>query len=462
MQLKNKKKLALGLALLPSLGLAGESEAVLELLKALKAKGTIDEQTYRQVEQALQEESREEKAKAVAQEAPVINTKGKFEVASPDGDFKWRLRGRLHVNGGFFRNDDGALERTPLEDGVDIRRARLTLESTIWKAWDFKIQYDFATTDGGDEGLRDIYLRYRFQNLPNAWPLSVTVGQFKETLGLESLMSSNDMTFIERALGTRVFHDFGGGGDGRRVGVSLHTYGHELWTASAAVFGKGAAGNEFGKDQDSDPLVFTGRVTLAPIHAEGRVVHLGFGGSWLKFDDPTAVRFRMVPEARMGESVRLIDTGPLPDTRTVVRLMPEAAVLYGPFSLQGEYLRAQLFGQDDRDFDSWYVQGTWTITGEPREYDFEEGVFKNPHPHRVVGKGGVGAWEVAARYSTLDLGDCANPLCAKEKNFTAGLNWYVNPNAKLMFDYVRVLDISKGKFQGASPDIFQASARLYF
>lgn len=458
----NIKKLSYALWLVPSLGLAAESDAVLELLKALRAKGTIDEQTYQKVEQALKQESPREKTKTVAQETPVIHTKGKFEVASPDGDFKWRLRGRLHVNGGFFRNDDGALKRTPLEDGVDIRRARLTLESTIWKAWDFKIQYDFATTGGGDEGLRDVYLRYRFQDLPNAWPLAVTVGQFKEPLGLESLMSSNDMTFIERALGTRVFHDFGGGSDGRRVGVGLHTYGHELWTASAAVFGKAAAGNEFGKDQESDPLVFAGRVTLAPIQAEDRVVHLGFGGSWLKFDGPTAVRFRMVPEARMGESVRLIDTGFLPDTRTVVRLMPEAAVLYGPVSLQGEYLRAQLFGQDDHDFDSWYVQAAWTITGEPREYDFEDGIFKNPHPHSMVGQGGIGAWEVAARYSMLDLGDCANPLCAKEKNFTADLNWYVNPNAKLMFNYVRVLDLNQGAFEGANPDIFEASARLYF
>jgi phosphate-selective porin OprO/OprP len=459
------KKLAFSLMLLPSLGLAGESEAVLELLKALKAKGTIDETTYQKVEQALQERKEGEKT-AVAktpEEPPKITTKGKFEIASPDGDFKWRIRGRLHLNGGFARNDDGKEVRSKFEDGVDVRRARVEVLGTLWRAWDFRFHYEFSGSDPeADAGLRDIYLAYRFQDLPHQFPLMVMVGQFKEPLGLESLNSSNDMTFIERALGSRVFHDFGGASDGRRVGIGLFTHGHELWTAQAAVFGKGAAGNEFGKTQDSDPLVFTGRVTLAPRLGEEGVVHLGMGGSWLRFDGPSAVRFRAVPEECIGEAVRFLDTGLIGGIKNVVRLMPEAAVIYGPFSLQGEYQRAQLYGDQSLDFDAWYAQATWTLTGEAREYEFEQGLIRNPIPDTLVGKGGWGAWELAARYSKANLSACTHPTCAAERNFTAGLNWYVNPNAKLMFSYVRVLDISRGTFRGVNPDFFEASARVYF
>lgn len=462
------KKLALmSFVLLPSLGLAAESDAVLELLKALKAKGTIDEATYQKVEQALKKDQKdEEKVKQAVkklEEQPKIDTKGKFEIASPDGDYKLRIGGRVHLNGGFVRNDDGSVTRTKFEDGVDVRRARLEVRGTLWKAWDYRVHYEFSGSEPeSDAGLRDIYIAYRFQDLPQNWPLMVMLGQFKEPLGLESLNSSNDMTFIERAIGSRLFHDFGGASDGRRVGIGLFTHGHELWTAQAAVFGKGAAGNEFGKTQDSDPLVFTGRATLAPWHGEEGVVHLGMGGSWLRFDGPSEVRFRAVPEERVGEAVRFLDTGLLDGVKNVVRLMPEAALIYGPFSLQGEYQRAQLYGKQNFNFDAWYAQATWTLTGEPREYEFENGLIHNPHPNTLVGKGGWGAWELAARYSKANLSDCAHPQCAAERNATFGLNWYVNPNAKLMFNYVRVLDINKGTFKGVNPDFFEASARVYF
>lgn len=463
----NLKQLTFVLGLLPALGLAAEAEAVLELLKALKAKGTIDEATYQTVEQALKAHKEdEEKVQEAAQKIeplPKIDPKGKFEIASPDGDFKWRIRGRLHLNGGFVRNDDGSFVRTKFEDGVDVRRARVEVLATLWKAWDFRFHYEFSGSDPeADAGLRDVYLAYRFQDLPHKWPLMVMVGQFKEPLGLESLNSSNDMTFIERALGSRLFHDFGGSSDGRRVGIGLFTHGQGLWTAQAAVFGKGAAGNEFGKTGDSDPLVFTGRLTFSPWQSEAGVVHLGMGGSWLKFDGPTGVRLRAVPEERVGEAVRFLDTGSLSGIESVVRLMPEAAVIYGPFSLQGEYQRAQFNGKQAFNFDAWYAQATWTLTGEPHEYDPDNGLIRNPHPATLVGKGGWGAWEVAARYSKANLSDCQTSQCAAERNFTAGLNWYVNPNAKLMFNYVRVLDISKGTFKGVNPDFFEASARVYF
>ena len=50
-------------------------------------------------------------------------------------------------------------------------------------------------------------------------------------------------------------------------------------------------------------------------------------------------------------------------------------------------------------------------------------------------KGGPGAWEVKARYSGLDLND-SNINGGELNNITTGLNWYLNPNTKIMWDYV--------------------------
>jgi phosphate-selective porin OprO/OprP len=48
---------------------------------------------------------------------------------------------------------------------------------------------------------------------------------------------------------------------------------------------------------------------------------------------------------------------------------------------------------------------------------------------------GPGAWQIGARYNFLDLND--NTLDGGVlHNFTAGLNWFLNPNMKLQFNYM--------------------------
>ena len=47
----------------------------------------------------------------------------------------------------------------------------------------------------------------------------------------------------------------------------------------------------------------------------------------------------------------------------------------------------------------------------------------------------MGAWQVALRYSYLDLTD--NDIAGGvENNLTAGLVWYLNPNSSLQFNAV--------------------------
>jgi len=49
--------------------------------------------------------------------------------------------------------------------------------------------------------------------------------------------------------------------------------------------------------------------------------------------------------------------------------------------------------------------------------------------------GGRGAYEVAARYSYLDL-DSGTIAGGKLHDLTLGLNWYANRNMRMMFNYV--------------------------
>lgn len=397
------------------------------------------------------EEVKQQVEKAVAEatkDIPEVNTKGKLEIKSKDGDFKWRLKGRIHVNAGVYGDDTAdSGQSTDFQNGAEMRRARLALEATLWRYWGLKLQYDFAA-GAGTAGLRDAYITYYNDA---AWPVLVTVGQFKEYLGLESLGSSNDITFIERALPSRAFSP----PDARRLGIGLRTHGHDLWTLGMGFYGKNADSEDLGGapvDQDN-PFVFAGRVTLSPIHTESQFVHFGFGGSYLAPDNTTRIRER--PELRPGTQ-RLVDTGLLANVDNVTRLVAEAAGGYGPFSLQGEYTYADVDrknGFSNPNFDGWYIQGSWILTGESREYEFEDGIFKNPKPASIVGQGGIGAWEIAARYSQIDL-NSKDINGGREENFTIGLNWYPAPNFKFMANYVNVLNVSGGAFAGAEPDGF--------
>ena len=77
------------------------------------------------------------------------------------------------------------------------------------------------------------------------------------------------------------------------------------------------------------------------------------------------------------------------------------------------------------------------LTGETRP--FRAGNFDRIRPFRELGKDGLGAFEIALRYDHLDLAD--TPVLARAGNeatsVTLGLNWYFNPFAKLMFNWVR-------------------------
>jgi phosphate-selective porin OprO/OprP len=390
----------------------------------------------------------EKEVEAATRNWPEVDTKGKLEVRSRDGDFAFRLGGRLQIDAALYSND----EDTDLGSGSEFRRARLELQGTVWREWDFKFQYDF--TDTGAEGLRDAYIRYT--GFEPYGVTGITAGQFKEPFSLEELTSSKYITFMERALPNAF-------APARNRGVGVSTAFADAVTASAGFFGEGVDSDETDGDDASEGWGGTGRVTFSPVHTATRVVHLGAAGGWRTPDEGDMLRFRQRPESHVTD-VRLVNTGEI-DTDDFTRLGAEAAVVHGPFSLQGEYMRThvnrQLPGKGDLEFDGWYVFGSWFLTGESRVYEFEDGAFGNLKPTSVVGKGGYGAWELAARYSGIDLND-GDVAGGEQQDFTVGLNWYPNANLRLLLNYVRVLEVDGGPFDGAAPDVAQVRAQVHW
>ena len=77
---------------------------------------------------------------------------------------------------------------------------------------------------------------------------------------------------------------------------------------------------------------------------------------------------------------------------------------------------------------------TWALTGESRAYNRRQGIFGKLIPKRDVNSGGPGAWELAARYSNVDLTD-SNINGGDMDRISVGLNWYPSTSLKTTVQY---------------------------
>jgi len=88
------------------------------------------------------------------------------------------------------------------------------------------------------------------------------------------------------------------------------------------------------------------------------------------------------------------------------------------------------------DLHGYYIQTSYFLTGEHRKYKPSAGSFSRVKPKENFSfGGGLGAWEVGLRYSGLDLDD-GSISGGELDTITAGLNWHLNPNTRIMWNYV--------------------------
>ncbi len=479
--------------LLASVNANAANDAMLQLLDVLHQKGTIDDETYDAIKLAARADEEQNAAagadvgKKVGQTLGELGTPsltpGRFEMKDKTGDFGWRVGGRVMYDAAFFDND-GAFRQT---DAGQFRRVRLNVAGTLNAVWKYKVEYDFRELDTGIAGLKDAFIQYTGATLAGL-PLDIKIGQSHEPFSFDLINSSNNSLFVERALPVNTFANFVGE---RNPGIKSTLIG-ESWTAALGAFATrqqestssvttrctlpttgalngrtftctGSGGQESTNPRDfNDGYAITARATYAPWHEGGHVLHLGTAVSYRDFLNGNTVRLSERPEVNETSS-RLINTGDF-TADEFVRWNAELAVVEGPFTFQGEFLALKTNSTtafDDPFFTGFYLSAGWFLTGESRPYKFEEGIWDSVRPKGMVGRGGWGAWELVARYSSADLTD-GSVTGGEEENVTAGLNWYPTPNIRFMADYVKVLDVEGGPFANAEPAAFVIRSNVFW
>ncbi|HUR29415.1 MAG TPA: porin, partial [Planctomycetota bacterium] len=360
-----------------------------------------------------------------------------------DKNFTFRLGANIAFDTSFTHTNadyENAFGRE--EDGARFRLARVSAEGSVNQNVEYKWQYDFAGSVNNK--LKDLYL-----NFPKFCVGSLRVGQFKEPQGLEQLTSDSTTTFMERAGPDRLL-------SARNIGAMLHdTCPSKRGNWAVGIFRED--GSDTGEDTGDGEYAVTARLAGTPMMRDAtHLLHLGVSGRHYAAHD-SAFRVTYAGETTpstnapaMNHNVAALSV----NADAVNTAGAEAAWVNGPLSIQGEYVRTAVDQVSDTwiDLDGYYLFASYFLTGESRGYNTATGAFSRVRVAHPFGKdGGMGAWEVGLRYSTLDLNSEAghssapgtvNPQSANDggrvDSITAGTTWYLNDYTRVMMNYIHI------------------------
>jgi phosphate-selective porin OprO/OprP len=392
-----------------------------------------------------------------------------FWLQTPNKSFTFHLMGIVQYDYVNYMPQSNLTEgphRIDFQDGANPRRIRVRGEGTMWDCIDYRLELEFANgvlpVAAGPDVKRANYSQTFLTPGPtDAWftvkqlPLinNVRVGNQKEPISLEHLEGFRWLPFMERS----ILFDFDTAtafNNGFNPGImAFDTCFDERMTWALGIFRHGYY--VYGFSVGAGQFAGTGRLTWLPYYAdEGRyLIHVG--GS-LSDRDPVdnEIRFRIRPSVRNAPAPLtpfvpiMLDTGFFGTSNQRLANL-EYFMNIGSFTLQAEYLNswtdntivANIGDIGTTHFEGAYVQALYWLTGEYTRWDKKAAApdrYNVNAPFRWrpgCGPTGCGAWQVGARYSWVNLNSLAVNGGALH-DITLGLNWYLNNNVRMQFNYV--------------------------
>lgn len=383
----------------------------------------------------------------------------------------------------------GTLDADGFHDANDtglLRRVRPTIEGTVLGKYDYRFTPDFG---GGNATVVDAYLDARLDPA-----FKIRAGKYKPFVGLERLQGGGDIKFVERSYVTNAIlpnRDVG-------ISIYGDIFGEKLNYAFGVNNGVVDGGNSSSGTEFEDNKEFTARVFANPFKDETNALAglgIGIAGTFTNIDGEKNLNFTDTSAADAtrnglpsyvtnGQQTFFRYGGGVVADGSRTRIAPQANWYYGPFGLITEYARVSqdvskavggspaaggaipagfngVLDNTNRKLkhDAWQIAGSYLLTGEDASF---KGV--KPKNDFDLDKGGWGAWELVARYSEINLDEDtfknasgvnaaefgptstaaqaaglaysdASRSAKSAKSWTAGVNWYLNQNAKIQLNY---------------------------
>ncbi len=434
---------------------------------------------------------------------------GRPTITTADGNFSLQIRALAQLDWAYYSQSNTAAALPAafgpdLGSGANFRRVYLGLQGKVFGDWSYNLNFDFGGSGGTETPgrVQSVYLQY-----DGLRPFAFRIGAYPPPANIEDGTSAGDTIFLERNAPSDLQRNIAGG-DGRVSASVLYT-GDELFGAVSYTGNKvqdgakalAAAGATAAPNFDEQQAV-VGRISDRFWHDSDSNFVVGANGTYvIKPPDLVAhgaanlsttpgatalnaFTFSDPPELTVDSNGTLFDTtGSLP-TNHVTQWGLEAAGnwlnLYGQGGYYGiqvdrapvaftEFTAAatshtRILQPSNNSFSGWYLQASWILTGEQKPYNVATGSFTAPkvaHPLGFGDDSGWGAFELAGRYSELDLNSHALDTSTVVTNWvganrtytfyntvrggdqrilTAEANWYPNNFVKfaLAYQYIQV------------------------
>jgi phosphate-selective porin OprO/OprP len=400
-----------------------------------------------------------------------------------------KMTGRVHYDA---RAIDSGLDKINDRDtasaasNFELRRARIGFSGDYNK----QIQFEgVANAVGSTTNIIDTaFINYGYNSAAN-----IRVGRFKQPFSLEENTSSNNIDFMERSYVNQITPGKKLGAMVHGANDLGFTYAASIYQNDFNELSNSDGASTMGAFRITTDLAKLGKI------GDGKyVAHLGYGldrgtyevtaassGNTAKTAESTTratilsfrdenrglnnvYRLQKVGIAATTAGYGVASTDVVDVTKATDAF--EAALAYGPFKFQTEYADSKFSASTVRSGDvalnasvkTNYVAFVYNITGEDFAKSYSKGAFGGIKPTSefmkdyggVVGNG-TGAWQVGYRYSTYEVslneavavssgttsylvtGDTVSRYqnSPKATTQTFSLNWILNSNARVMFNY---------------------------
>lgn len=372
----------------------------------------------------------------------------------------YKIGGRIHLDQWYFSdhtpgiaNFENPTTGDDPEDRFFFRRIRVEAGGDVPGNMHYRFQVDFNNPQTPE--YKDMYIG--FDEIP--FFNTIRVGNQKRPLGLDHLNSSRFNIFMERPLLVETFNP-----DARRIGIASY---NSIAEDDALNFTYGLFSLENTRSDgrligDSMQWSFNTRLHGSPWYeCDGQdYLHFAISSMFARPDGDTndietnrnEGRFATRNEIRSDTS--WLDTGRIAGAEWYQVLGLEMIYNSGPLQVVSEYAYTWLQRDSDTpgtgpdvDFNGAYVYVAYMLTGEHVPYSRKSGTINRVKPFRnfrlftaddcecATEEDGWGAWQVALRYSFLDLTD-GDIEGGEGNDLTLGLVWYFNPYSSLQFNAV--------------------------
>ncbi len=417
---------------------------------------------------------------------------GGFGFKSADGNSEINLTGRVHFDARMIDNDlaqTSDRDSGSMSDRLQARRVRLGVTGILNK----DINYEVVTNlVGSNANLIDTaWMNYNIKP-----EFQMRFGRFKQPFGLETLQSSNNISFMERSYQDQIV-------PGKQLGLMAH--GEQgAFTYAGSLFQQGF---DRSSTQGGIAPEAVARVTsdLAKVFSAptDTMLHVGLAASAGQYDivpttssqDGSTIETKGAFLSFNDENGGLRNVyrnriyGARPCTKTVANCVGgyslnaadaaqidrkllgfELAAAYGPTKLQyerteGDYTASSYKSTANSNTQTptsskgkvkvEYLELMHNITGESWAGTYKSGVvggIRPNSPFKFSDMSGTGAWQIGLRFSRYDASDFGANASGggtkygtgdqyevegspKGNTTTIGLNWVLNANARIMLNY---------------------------